>query len=152
LSGSILRRFARRRASKQEGALRQRLLAWAQARGPGSDGRCCRQPDHPQAGESGARRAPGVVLQAHLDMVCQKNADSTHDFSRDPIVPVTREGWLQAVGTTLGADNGIGVALILAALEDQALVHGPLEALLTVDEEAGMGGARGLQPGMLQGD
>jgi dipeptidase D len=92
-----------------------------------------------------------VVLQAHLDMVCQKNASTAHDFSRDAIVPRLAEGWLIADDTTLGADNGIGVALILAALEDATLVHGPLEALLTVDEEAGMGGAHGLAADVLQG-
>jgi dipeptidase D len=97
------------------------------------------------------KEAPGVVLQAHLDMVCQKNAGTAHDFSRDPIRPQCRDGWLLAEDTTLGADNGIGVALILAVFEDDALLHGPLEALLTVDEEAGMGGAHGLQPGLLQG-
>jgi len=100
---------------------------------------------------SGCEQRPGVILQAHLDMVCQKNADSAHDFARDPICPQLRDGWLQAEGTTLGADNGIGVALMLAALEDRELVHGPLEALFTVDEEAGMGGARGLESGLLQG-
>jgi len=98
----------------------------------------------------GCEQAPAVVLQAHLDMVCQKNADSGHDFSRDAIQPVLRDGWLVAEKTTLGADNGIGVALILAALADDTLRHGPLEALLTVDEEAGMGGARGLEPGLLE--
>lgn len=139
------------RQSKQEGRLRQRLQDWARGRGlaatvDGAGNLIIRKPASP-----GREGAPGVILQAHLDMVCQKNADSTHDFSCDPIVPVSCDGWLQAVGTTLGADNGIGVALILAALEDEALVHGPLEALLTVDEEAGMGGARGLQPGVLQG-
>ncbi|HCV13628.1 MAG TPA: cytosol nonspecific dipeptidase, partial [Candidatus Accumulibacter sp.] len=85
-------------------------------------------------------------LQAHLDMVCQKTPLSQHDFARDPIRPRRRDGWLVAEETTLGADNGIGVALILAALADSSLQHGPLEALLTVDEEAGMGGAHGLAP------
>ncbi len=139
------------RKSKQEGLLRQRLLDWAVARGlatmvDGAGNLLIRKPASP-----GRESTPGVVLQAHLDMVCQKNTDSTHDFSRDPIVPQRRDGWLQAAGTTLGADNGIGVALILAALEDATLMHGPLEALLTVDEEAGMGGARGLASGVLQG-
>ena len=84
-------------------------------------------------------------------MVCQNNADTPHDFSCDPIRPVRRDGWLVAEGTTLGADNGVGVALILAVLEDCTLQHGPIEALLTVDEEAGMGGARGLAPDALSG-
>jgi dipeptidase D len=139
------------RVSKQEGPLRQQIRAWAEALGlavtvDGAGNLIIGKPATP-----GHEAVPGVVLQAHLDMVCQKNADSAHDFSRDPIVPISRDGWLQAVGTTLGADNGIGVALILAVLEDASLVHGPLEALLTVDEEAGMGGARGLASGVLQG-
>jgi dipeptidase D len=84
-------------------------------------------------------------------MVCQKTCGSDHDFTRDPIRSDLRDGWLVADDTTLGADNGIGVALILAALDDDTLAHGPLEALLTVDEEAGMGGAQGLQAGVLEG-
>ena len=99
----------------------------------------------------GSEQAPGVILQAHLDMVCQKNEGTEHDFYRDPIRPVSRGGLLIAEQTTLGADNGIGVALALAALEDNNLVHGPLEALLTVDEEAGMSGAHGLPEDVLQG-
>ncbi len=137
------------RASKQEGALRDSLLAWAAEKSlPVTVDRVgnliFKKPATP-----GCEQAPTVVLQAHLDMVCQKNSASVHDFSRDPIVPVLRDGWLIAEQTTLGADNGIGVALILAALADDSLRHGPLEALLTVDEEAGMGGARGLAPGLL---
>jgi dipeptidase D len=93
----------------------------------------------------------GVVLQGHIDMVCQQNAGTGHDFERDPIRPLLDDGWLVARDTTLGADNGIGVALALAALEAKDIAHGPLEVLLTVDEEAGMGGARNLQPGLLQG-
>ena len=100
---------------------------------------------------AGYEQSPGVILQAHLDMVCQKNEATVHDFSCDPITPVQRDGWLLAEDTTLGADNGIGVALILAALEDTTLAHGPLEALLTVDEEEGMGGAHGLATHVLQG-
>ncbi len=139
------------RASRDEAALRDELLAWAGQRGLAATvdaigNLIIRKPATP-----GREGVPTVVLQAHLDMVCQKNADSVHDFARDPIVPVQRDGWLLAEGTTLGADNGIGVALILAALEDDTLAHGPLEALLTVDEEAGMGGARGLAGGVLEG-
>jgi len=97
----------------------------------------------------GCENAPGVVLQAHLDMVCQKNAGCRHDFAHDAIQPKQVDGWLLAEETTLGADNGIGVALALAALADRSLRHGPLTVLLTVDEEAGMGGARGLAEGAL---
>lgn len=130
------------RPSKREDALRDYLQTWAAARGlvtsvDAGGNLVVRKPAC-----AGYENAPGVVLQAHLDMVCQSNAGVTHDFTRDPITPVLRDGWLVAENTTLGADNGIGVALILAALEDQRLAHGPLEALFTVDEEAGMGGAR----------
>ena len=99
----------------------------------------------------GREHAPGVILQAHLDMVCQKNSATIHDFSRDPIRPEVQDGLVLARDTTLGADNGIGVALILAVLEDEKLVHGPIEALLTVDEEEGMGGAKGLANDVLKG-
>lgn len=100
----------------------------------------------------GHEQAPGVILQAHLDMVPQKNAGSSHDFTRDPIRTVVREdGWVTAQGTTLGADNGIGAAMVLAVLADPALVHPPLEALFTATEETGMSGAKGLQPGWLDG-
>ncbi len=77
-------------------------------------------------------------------MVCEKNKDADHDFSTDPIKAVVEDGWVAARGTTLGADNGIGVAAALAILEDPEAVHGPLELLFTVDEEEGMCGARGL--------
>lgn len=105
-----------------------------------------------KAATPGHEKAPIVVMQAHLDMVCQANAGTEHDFTRDPILPVLRDdGWLVAPNTTLGADNASARRWILAALEDETLVHGPLEALFTVDEEAGMGGARGLEPDALKG-
>ena len=94
----------------------------------------------------------GVILQAHLDMVPQKNNDKTFDFEKDPIDAYADGGWVTADGTTLGADNGIGVASILAVLEDDTLAHGPLEALFTATEETGMDGAFGLRPGVLQGE
>lgn len=101
---------------------------------------------------AGHEDTPGVILQAHLDMVPQKNADKVHDFERDPITTKVREdGWVTADGTTLGADNGMGVAMILAALADESLVHPPLEALFTATEETGMDGAKGLQPDWLAG-
>lgn len=92
-----------------------------------------------------------VILQAHLDMVPQKNASVKHDFLKDPILPVIEGEWVGARGTTLGADNGIGVAAALAVLTSPGLLHGPLEVLLTVDEETGMTGARQLSPDWLQG-
>lgn len=139
------------RPSKHEEALRDGLLAWALARRLAAEVDAAGNLIIRKAATPGREKSPGVVLQAHLDMVCQKNADSEHDFSRDPIVPTVRDGWLVAEKTTLGADNGIGVALVLAVLDSDDIAHGPLEALLTVDEEAGMGGARGLLPGVLQG-
>ncbi len=99
----------------------------------------------------GKENAPGVVLQGHIDMVCEKNSDVDFDFSKDPI-KLKREGdWITADGTTLGADNGIGVAAALAVLEDDSLVHGPIEALFTIDEERGLTGAAYIKPGSLKG-
>ncbi len=92
-----------------------------------------------------------LVLQGHVDMVCEKNADVTHDFDKDPIQPFIDGDWVKAKGTTLGADNGIGMAFQLAILEDKDLEHGPLECLFTVDEETGLTGAFGLEPGFLKG-
>ena len=93
---------------------------------------------------TGYEHAPTIALQAHVDMVCQKQPDSPHDFYKDPLHIAITDGWVHAQGTTLGADNAIGAAAALAVLESQDLAHGPLEVLLTVDEEAGMGGVRHL--------
>ena len=93
-----------------------------------------------------------VTLQAHLDMVPQKNASAQHDFLTDPIDAYVEDGWVKARGTTLGADNGIGASLALAVLADDTLEHGPIEALFTIDEEQSMDGAFGLKPNFLQGD
>lgn len=100
---------------------------------------------------TGLQDRPGLILQAHLDMVPQKNENINHDFLIDPIKPYIDGDWLRAQNTTLGADNGIGVSYILAILESQTIRHGPIEALFTVDEEAGMSGALGIKPGFLQG-
>jgi len=102
-------------------------------------------------GSPGKENADTVILQGHLDMVCEKNSDVRHDFSRDPIVAELKDGWVQAKGTTLGSDNGIGLAAALAVMEDDSLAHGPLEFLFTVDEETGLTGARKIQPGFLKG-
>lgn len=99
----------------------------------------------------GHEQAPGVVLQAHLDMVCEKNSDVQHDFTKDPINAYFDGDWVKAKGTTLGADNGIGVAACLAVLEDRTLTHGPVECLFTVDEETGLTGAFKLKKDLLQG-
>ncbi len=92
-----------------------------------------------------------VVLQSHLDMVPQKNSHIIHDFEKDPIKPRLVDGWVHATDTTLGADNGIGVAAIMAVLASETLVHGPIEALFTIDEETGMDGAFGLAADSIDG-
>ncbi|MBM3296173.1 MAG: aminoacyl-histidine dipeptidase [Candidatus Aminicenantes bacterium] len=99
----------------------------------------------------GRDRAETVILQGHLDMVCEKNSDVQHDFGKQPIIAELKNGWVQARGTTLGSDNGIGLAAALAVMESGSLVHGPLEFLFTVDEETGLTGARKIQPGFLKG-
>lgn len=139
------------RASYCEQPLKQHLCAWAAAHGikhleDVAGNLILRIPASP-----GCESAPGVILQGHLDMVCQANTGTAHDFERDAIQTVLRDGWVVAENTTLGADNGIGVALALAALEADDLQHPALEVLLTVNEESGMDGARGLTPGTLHG-
>jgi dipeptidase D len=100
----------------------------------------------------GMENRKGVILQGHLDMVPQKNSDKQHDFEKDPIDAHIDGEWVKARGTTLGADNGMGVAAAMAILESKDLEHGPVEVLLTVDEETGMTGAFGLKPGLFKGD
>lgn len=92
-----------------------------------------------------------VVLQSHIDMVCEKNSDTLHDFEKDPIQPYIEGEWVKARGTTLGADDGIGVAAQLALLEATDIAHGPIECLFTVDEETGLTGAFGLKSDLLRG-
>lgn len=104
-----------------------------------------------KSGTTGREKQKTLVLQAHIDMVPQKNTETIHDFVRDPIRPWIDEDWVKATGTTLGADNGIGVAAALAILEDKNLSHGPLECLFTVDEEDGMTGASELDPKIITG-
>lgn len=139
------------RASLHEASLRDHLIEWAQARGITAvvddvGNLILRKP-----ASTGCESKPCVILQGHLDMVCQANSGTVHDFERDPIHVEVIDGWVVAKDTTLGADNGIGVALALAALEDPDLVHPSLEVLLTINEESGMDGARGLAPHTLQG-
>lgn len=92
-----------------------------------------------------------VILQSHMDMVCEKNADKVHDFENDPIRTIIDGEWLHADGTTLGADNGIGCAAELAILDSDDIEHGPIECLFTMDEETGMTGAMNLKPGFFNG-
>ncbi len=139
------------RASKDERALRDYIQSLAQRHGlehetDATGNLVVRKPA--TAGHAGAAV---TILQAHLDMVQEKNSDVVHDFARDPIRPRRDGEWLKASGTTLGADNGIGVATLLAVLEAGDLTHGPLELLFTVDEETGLTGAAGLAPTLLRG-
>jgi dipeptidase D len=100
---------------------------------------------------SGYENATGVILQGHLDMVCEKNSDVVFDFSHDPIQASVKGDWIRAIGTTLGADNGIGLSAALAIMEEKTLKHPPMEFLFTVDEETGLTGATRIQPGFLEG-
>lgn len=94
---------------------------------------------------------PAIVIQGHMDMVCEKACGCNHDFTKDPIVPVIEGDWLKAQGTTLGADNGIALAIALALAEDTGVSHPPLELLFTVDEETGLTGANALMPDFITG-
>lgn len=101
---------------------------------------------------AGYENRKGVILQAHMDMVPQKTPESNHNFETDPIETYVEDGWVKAKGTTLGSDDGLGVAAIMAVMEDKSLKHGPIEALITADEETGMYGANDLPAGELKGD
>ncbi|HLO90111.1 MAG TPA: aminoacyl-histidine dipeptidase [Lentimicrobium sp.] len=98
----------------------------------------------------GMENVKSVVLQSHIDMVCEKNSDTVHDFDIDPIQPYIAGDWVKAKGTTLGADDGIGVATQLALLESEDIQHGPIECLFTIDEETGLTGAFGLDSTILK--
>ncbi|HWR27898.1 MAG TPA: M20/M25/M40 family metallo-hydrolase, partial [Candidatus Thermoplasmatota archaeon] len=100
---------------------------------------------------TGMQNKPTVILQGHMDMVCEKNSDVIFDFSKDPIQLKITGDLLTANGTTLGADNGIGLAISLAILEDTKVRHGPIEALYTIDEETGLTGAFAMKSDMLTG-
>lgn len=100
----------------------------------------------------GMENRKGIIMQAHMDMVPQKSPEIEHDFVNDPIQTYIEDGWVKAKGTTLGADNGLGVAAIMAVMEDKTLKHGPVEALITADEETGLYGANNLPEGELHGD
>lgn len=137
------------RCSGNEEQARQYVLAWAKERGyeSGHDdtgNAVVRVPATP-----GCENARLVAIQSHLDMVCEKNSNVDHDFSKDPIELQIDGEWLTANGTTLGADNGVGVAAALATADDESVVHGPLELLFTVDEEVGLTGAGKLAPGFV---
>lgn len=139
------------RPSKYEQQLRQHLKDWAEQRNLQTYVDDIGNLIIRKVATAGKEHVAGVILQGHLDMVTQANRGTQHDFFKDPIRPVLKDGWLIAENTTLGADNGIGVALALAVLESNDIAHGPIEVLLTIDEEAGMSGARLLETGVLTG-
>ena len=140
------------RPSGHEEAIRQYIIDFAKAQGLEWKEDKAHNVYVRKPASEGMENRVGVVIQAHLDMVPQKNNDKQFDFLTDPIEAYIDGEWVTADGTTLGADNGIGAAAILAVLEDKTLVHGPVEALFTATEETGMDGAFGLEEGMLQGD
>ena len=139
------------RCSKNEAAIARWLGDWADRRGleqarDEAGNLVIRVPASP-----GFERAPVIVLQGHMDMVCEKTPDADHDFDRDPIRVVRDGDWLRAEGTTLGADNGIALALALFIVADESIAHPPLELLFTVDEESGLIGAHRLDPSLISG-
>lgn len=139
------------RCSKDEARISAWLVDWARARGLAVSSDAHRNVLITVPATAGWEDRPGVVLQAHMDMVCAKAEGSAHDFTRDPI-PVIRDGdWVRATGTTLGADDGIGIALALTLVERATKPHPKLEVLITADEEKDMSGAAGLDPGLLTG-
>ena len=139
------------RPSKKEEKIRQFLLDFA------SENRLESKTDEAgnvlilKSATPGMENAPTVILQTHMDMVCEKNSDKVFDFDSDSIQPVIIDGWVKANGTTLGADCGIGIAAQMAVLTSPEIKHGPLECLITVDEETGLTGAFALKPGFLKG-
>jgi dipeptidase D len=139
------------RGSKNEAAMRRYVQEVAERKGLRTRTDAAGNVVVSKPASAGKEGAPTVVLQSHLDMVNERNSDVVHDFERDPIVPRRDGEYVKATGTTLGADNGIGVAAILAVLEADDLVHGPLELLFTIDEETGLTGASDLDPSLLSG-
>jgi len=138
--------------SYHEEALAEHIVSWAKEQGFWCERDAVGNILIRKPATAGLENRKPVALQAHLDMVPQKNNDTVHDFTTDPIQPYVDGEWVKARGTTLGADNGIGMASALAVLADKTVEHGPLEVLLTMTEESGMDGAFGLQANWLQAD
>ncbi|BDM63364.1 aminoacyl-histidine dipeptidase [Shewanella sp. NFH-SH190041] len=138
--------------SKHEAALSAHIQAWAKEKGLDVEADRVGNLIIRKPATAGMENRKTVAIQAHLDMVPQKNDDKVHNFETDAIMPRIDGDWVKATGTTLGADNGIGMASALALLGSTDIAHGPLEVLLTIDEEAGMTGAFGLEAGKLQAD
>ncbi len=139
------------RPSKDEAKAREYVIAVAERNGLEYEVDAAGNTVVRKPGAGGRENVPATILQSHLDMVQEKNSGVAFDFATDAIEAVREDGYLTANGTTLGSDNGIGVAAMLAILEEDRLAHGPLELLFTVDEETGLTGAASLEPHMLTG-
>jgi len=139
------------RCSKHEEKIREHILDFAKKNGLKTKTDKTGNVVILKSASKGMEKKPTVILQGHMDMVCEKNSDVKHDFTKDPIKLVKKGDILTADGTTLGADNGIGLAISMAILEDKSLKHGPIEALFTVDEETGLTGAFAMSSDMLTG-
>jgi len=139
------------RPSKKEDRIRKYLLDFSGKHGLESTTDIAGNVLIKKKAVKGMENRETVILQAHLDMVCEKDSNSDHDFNNDEIVTVIEGEWMKASGTTLGADDGIGIAAMLAVLVSDDLKHGPLECLFTVDEESGLTGAQQLETGFMSG-
>ncbi|MCA1758479.1 MAG: aminoacyl-histidine dipeptidase, partial [Bacteroidales bacterium] len=139
------------RPSKKEEKIRQFLVDFAKENGLQSKTDEAGNVLILKPASNGMENSPTIILQTHMDMVCEKNSDKAFDFDNDAIEPMIVDGWVKANGTTLGADCGIGIAAQLAVLTSEEIKHGPLECLITVDEETGLTGAFALKPGFLSG-
>jgi dipeptidase D len=139
------------RCSKQEDRIALWLRDWAEEHGFSVKADATGNLAVTVPATPGYENAPIVILQGHMDMVCEKTPESEHDFAADSIPLVFDGDWVRAEGTSLGADNGIAIALAMAAATDESVVHPPLELLLTVDEETGLNGAKDMEPGLIEG-
>jgi len=139
--------------SKHEEQITAWLLEWANKHGISAKKDAIGNIIMSKPATKGYENRKGIVLQGHIDMVPQKNSDKVHDFTKDPIeMCIGDDGWVRANGTTLGADNGIGCAAAMSVLQANDIEHGPIEVLVTIDEETGMTGANELKSGLLSGD
>ena len=138
------------RPSKHEEKMTEYLINWAKERNLDYESDEIGNVIIRKGATKGKENSPWVCLQSHIDMVCEKNSDKDFDFEKDAIVPKIEGEWLKADGTTLGADDGIGVATALAILDANDIEHGPIECLFTVDEETGLSGAEALSPNVLK--
>lgn len=139
------------RPSGHEEKIRKYLVDWATERGLSYKTDAIGNVVIAKSASAGMENHPTVILQAHMDMVCEKDAGLDHDFMTQPIETYVEDGWLKARGTTLGADDGMGIAMALAVLDSDSIQHGPIECLFTVSEETGLDGASNLAPGMMNG-